>query len=103
MKKILLTFAALVAVITVSAQSATVVIPRPLETLQTKGSYVVTPKTVISVSDDALVRPAEIFAEYVAKEANMILSVEKNAKKGILLAIDNMSIDYDYSTVVEAK
>ena len=63
MKKILLTFAAVVAAVAVSAQNAaTVIIPRPLEATAVKGQFVVTPKTVISVADEALVRPAEIFA-----------------------------------------
>ena len=103
MKKFLLTFAALVAVLTVSAQSATVVIPRPLEATQTKGSYVVTPKTVISVSDESLVRSAEIFAEYVAKEGNMTLAVEKGGKKGIILSIDKNLGKEEYTLDVTSK
>ena len=84
MKRIILTFAALVAVLAVSAHSSvSVIVPRPVEATQVKGSYVVTPKSVISVSDDALVRPAEIFAGYIAAEAGMTLSVEKSNKKGI--------------------
>ena len=98
MKKILLTFATLVAVLTVSAQSATVVIPRPLEATQAKGSYVVTPKTVISVSDESLMRSAEIFAEYVAKEGNMTLAVEKNGKKlELVMSEQKTSFDRKHS------
>ncbi len=104
MKRILLTFAALVVVFAVSAQnSPTVIIPKPLEVSQTKGSYVVTPKTVISVSDEALVRPAEIFAGYVASEAGMTLAVEKNAKKGILLTVDSTLGKEEYTLDVTSK
>ena len=103
MKKILLTFAALVAVLTVSAQSATVVIPRPLEATQAKGSYVVTPKTVIVPTDESLVRPAEIFAEYVAKEGNMTLAINKEAKKGIVLSLDSSLGKEEYTLDVTSK
>ena len=104
MKKILLTFAALVVALTVSAQSAaTVIIPRPLEVAQVKGSYVVTPKTVISVSDESLVRPAEIFAGYVASEAGMTLAVEKGGKKGIVLSLDSSLGKEEYTLDVTSK
>ena len=104
MKKILLTFAALVVALAVSAQSAaTVIIPRPLETAQVKGSYVVTPKTVISVSDESLVRPAEIFAGYVASEAGMTLAVEKGGKKGIVLSLDSSLGKEEYTLDVTSK
>ena len=104
MQKILLTFAALVVALTVSAQSAaTVIIPRPLEAAQVKGSYVVTPKTVISVSDESLVRPAEIFAGYVASEAGMTLAVEKGGKKGIVLSLDSSLGKEEYTLDVTSK
>ena len=103
MKKILLTFAALVAAIAVSAQSANVVIPRPLEVSPEKGEFVVTPKTVISVADESLVRPAEIFAGYVAAEENMTLAVEKGGKKGIVLALDSTLGKEEYTLDVTSK
>ena len=104
MKKILLTFAALVAVLTVSAQSAaTVIIPRPLEALQAKGAFVVTPKTVIVPAEDALVRPAEIFAGYVASEAGVTLAVDKGAKKGIVLSLDSALGKEEYTLDVTPK
>ena len=104
MKKFLLTFAALVVALTVSAQNtSTVIIPKPLQVSQIKGSYVVTPKTVISVSEDALVRPAEIFAGYVASETGMTLAVEKNAKKGILLVVDSSLGKEEYTLDVTSK
>ena len=89
MKRIILTVATLVAVFAVSAQSAsTVIIPRPLEATQAKGAFVVSAKTVIAPAEEALVRPAEIFAEYIASEAGITLAVEKGGKKGIILSID---------------
>ena len=104
MKKILLTFATLVAAVAVSAQSAaTVIIPRPMEAQATKGAFVVTPKTVISVADDSLVRPAEIFAGYVAAEEQMTLAVEKGAKKGIVLALDSALGKEEYTLDVTSK
>ena len=104
MKKILLTFAALVAVVAVSAQNvATVIIPRPMETTAAKGVYVVTPKTVIVPAEDALVRPAEIFAGYVAAEEQMTLAVEKGAKKGIVLALDSALGKEEYTLDVTSK
>ncbi len=104
MKRFLLTFAAVVAALTVSAQSvATVIVPRPMEASEAKGAFVVTPKCVISVSDDALVRPAEIFAGYVATEVGMTLAVEKSAKKGILLALDSSLAKEEYTLDVTSK
>ena len=103
MKQIFLTFAALVAALTVSAQSATVIIPRPLEATQTKGSYVVTPKTVIVPTADELVRPAEIFAGYVAAEESMTLTIEKDGKKGIVLALDSTLGQEEYTLDVTSK
>ena len=104
MKRILLTIAAVVAVVAVSAQNAaTVVIPRPLEVSEAKGHYVVTPKTVISAADDSLVRPAEIFAGYVATEEQMTLAVEKGDKKGIVLALDSSLGNEEYTLDVTSK
>ena len=103
MKKILLTFAALVAALTVSAQSATVIIPRPVEAQVAKGEFVVTPKTVIVPTDESLVRPAEIFAEYVAKEGNMTLAINKEAKKGIVLSLDSSLGKEEYTLDVTSK
>ena len=104
MKKILLTFAAVVAAVAVSAQNAaTVIIPRPLEATAVKGQFVVTPKTVISVADEALVRPAEIFAGYVAAEEQMTLAVEKSEKKGIVLSLDSSLGQEEYTLEVTSK
>ena len=103
MKKILLTFAALVAALTVSAQSATVIIPRPVEAQVAKGEFVVTPKTVIVPTDESLVRPAEIFAEYVAKEGNMALAINKEAKKGIVRSLDSSLGKEEYTLDVTSK
>ena len=104
MKKNLLTFAAVVAAVAVSAQNAaTVIIPRPLEATAVKGQFVVTPKTVISVADEALVRPAEIFAGYVAAEEQMTLAVEKGEKKGIVLSLDSSLGQEEYTLEVTSK
>ena len=104
MKKIFLTFAALIAVLTVSAQSsATVVVPRPLDVVETKGQFVVTPKTVIVPTADELVRPAEIFAGYVSAEEGMTLAVDKDAKKGIVLTLDSALGKEEYSLDVTSK
>ncbi len=104
MKRFILTIAAVVAAISVSAQNAaTVIIPRPLEATEGKGAFVVTPKTVIAVADDTLVRPAEIFAGYVAAEEGMTLAVEKGAKKGIILALDSSLGKEEYLLDVTSK
>ena len=104
MKRIILTFATLVALFAVSAQSAsTVIIPRPLEATQAKGVFVVTPKTIIVPAEESLVRPAEIFAEYIASEAGISLAVERGGKKGIILSIDNSLGKEEYTLDVTPK
>ena len=104
MKKILLTLVAVVAAVAVSAQNAsTVIVPRPMEALAVKGEFVVTPKTVISVYDDSLLRPAEIFAGYVAAEEQMTLAVEKGTKKGIVLSLDKSLGREEYTLDVTSK
>ena len=104
MKRIILTVATLVAVFAVSAQSAsTVIIPRPLEATQAKGAFVVSAKTVIAPAEEALVRPAEIFAEYIASEAGITLAVEKGGKKGIILSIDGALGKEEYTLDVTPK
>ncbi len=104
MKKILLTFAALVAVLTVSAQSsASVIVPRPVEVQEVKGAFTVSPKTVIAPVEESLVRPAELFAEYIASEAGLTLAVEKGDKKGIVLSIDKNLGQEEYTLDVTSK
>ena len=104
MKKILLTFAALVAVLTVAAQSsASVIVPRPVEVQEVKGAFTVSPKTVIVPAEESLVRPAEIFAGYVAEEAGLTLAIDKEGKKGIILSVDNSLGKEEYTLDVTSK
>ena len=105
MKRIFAIITALVAVVTVSAADvATVIIPRPLSAEAQKGSYTVGAKSVIRVSDASLVRPAELFAAYVAAEEGLTLAVEQSGKVGgISLKIDSSLANEEYSLNVTSK
>ena len=104
MKKIVLILAALFAVTAVSAQAVhTVIVPRPMEATAIKGSYIVTAKTVVAATDAELVRPAELFADYVAKDLGATLAVKQTAKGGIVLSIDKSLAAEEYTLHISSK
>ena len=97
MKKILLTFAALFAVLTVSAQSAaTVIIPRPLEALQAKGAQVVGTmnfnQPVVAYSPDQMSGEYDILFLMTKQQHNAeVVQMLKNylAEDGVLVTFQN--------------
>ena len=97
--------AALFAAVAVSAQSAaTVIIPRPVEAVSLKGSYIVCEKCVIRTAEQSLVRPAEIFAGYVAGEEGLSLAVEQSGKRGgITLSLDAALAKEEYRLTITSK
>ncbi|MBQ5691108.1 MAG: family 20 glycosylhydrolase, partial [Alistipes sp.] len=104
MKKILTLIAALLTFAVVSAESVqTVIIPRPMEANSAKGSYTISPKSVVAVTDAALVRSAELFAEYVAKDLGATLAVEQNEKGAIVLSLDKSLSKEEYTLTISSK
>ena len=104
MKKILTILAALFIVATISAQSVnTVLIPRPMEAEMVKGSYTLTAKSIVCATDITLVRPAELFAEYVAKDLGATLKVEQKEKGAIVLSLDNSLAKEEYTLKISSK
>ena len=104
MKKIFTILAALFIVATISAQSVnTVIIPRPMEAEAVKGAYTVTAKTAVCASEVSLVRPAELFVEYVAKDLGATLKVEQKEKGGIVLSLDNSLAKEEYTLKISSK
>ena len=104
MKRIALILTALVAVASLSAQTAkTVIVPRPMEVTAVKGAYTVTAKSVIAATDAELVRPAELFASYVAKDLGATLSVEQKEKGGIVLSLDKELASEEYTLNISSK
>ena len=104
MKKILTLIAALLTFAVVSAESVqTVIIPRPMEANSAKGSYTISPKSVVAATDAALVRSAELFAEYVAKDLGATLAVEQNEKGGIVLSLDKSLSKEEYTLTISSK
>ena len=104
MKKILTLVAALLTFAVVSAESVqTVIIPRPMEANSAKGSYTISPKSVVAATDAALVRSAELFAEYVAKDLGATLAVEQNEKGGIVLSLDKSLSKEEYTLTISSK
>ena len=104
MKKILTLVAALLTFAVVSAESVqTVIIPRPMEANSAKGSYTISPKSVVAVTDAALVRSAELFAAYVAKDLGATLAVEQNEKGGIVLSLDKSLSKEEYTLTISSK
>ena len=90
MKKLLLTFVALVAASVVMAAEC-VIIPRPASYELQKGKCVLTSKSVVYAADKSLVRPATMFASYMKVENGLDLAVVESAPKGkgsILLSLD---------------
>ena len=104
MKRIITIIAMLLAVTVVSAESVkTVIIPRPMEAEAVKGTYTVTAKTSVCATEIALVRPAELFAEYVAKDLGATLKVEQKEKGGIVLSLDNSLAKEEYTLRISSK
>ena len=89
---------ALFAVTVLSAQTVkTVIVPRPMEATAVKGSYTVTAKSVVAVTDAELVRPAELFVAYVEKDLGAKLDVKQANKGAILLSIDKSLASEEYT------
>ena len=104
MKRIALILTALVAVASLSAQTAkTVIVPRPMEVTAVKGAYTVTAKSVIAATDAELVRSAELFASYVAKDLGATLAVEQKEKGGIVLSLDKELASEEYTLNISSK
>ena len=104
MKKIFTILAALFIVATISAQSVnTVIIPRPMEAEAVKGAYTVTAKTAVCASEVSLVRPAELFVEYVEKDLGAKLNVKQAEKGGIILSLDKSLATEEYTLHVSSK
>ena len=104
MKRLFLTLLLLGAVSVVSAQAVkTVIVPRPMEATAVKGSYTVTAKTVVAATDAELVRPAELFVEYVEKDLGAKLNVKQAEKGGIILSLDKSLATEEYTLHVSSK
>ena len=81
MRRLFLTFVALVAASVVMAAEC-VIIPRPASYEPQKGKCVLTPKSVVYATDKSLVRPATMFVSYVKAENGLDLAVVESAPKG---------------------
>jgi len=104
MRRVFLSIVALVAVFAVSAQRAhTVIVPRPMEVTAVKGAYTLGAKSVIAVADDSLVRPAELFASYVARDLGAVLDVEQQKKGAITLSLDSALGKEEYTLDITSK
>ena len=104
MKKIIAIVTLLFAVAVVSAQSIeTPIIPRPMEATAVKGSYTLSAKSVIAVADAELVRPAELFAEYVAKDLGATLTVKQQNKGAVVLSLDKSLAKEEYALHISSK
>ena len=98
MKRLLLTFVALVVAFTVMA-AENVIVPRPTSFESQKGKLSLTSKSVVAVSDKSLVRPATMFCAYVAAEKGLTLSVVENGaigKGAIALSLDKKLGEEEY-------
>ena len=104
MKRFTLILTALFAVTALSAQTAkTVIVPRPMEATVVKGAYTVTAKSVVAVTDAELVRPAELFVSYVAKDLGATLDVVEKDKGGIVLSLDKSLAEEEYTLHISSK
>ena len=104
MKRFIMIFAAAMAIASVSAQSVkTVIIPQPMEATAVKGSYTLSAKSVVAVADASLVRPAELFAEYVAKELGATLAVKQGEKGAVALSLDKSLAKEEYKLNISSK
>ena len=104
MKRFISIFVALMAIVSVSAQSVkTVIIPKPMEATAVKGSYTLSAKSVVAVADASLVRPAELFAEYVAKDLGATLAVKQGEKGAVVLSLDKSLAKEEYKLNISSK
>ena len=104
MRKIFVTLVAIAAVFAVSAESVkTVIVPKPMEVVAAKGAYTITAKSVIAATDASLVRPAELFANYVAKDLGATLTVQKGVKGAVVLSIDKSLAKEEYVLNISSK
>ena len=98
MKRIFALFVALVVAGAVMAAEC-VIVPRPVSYETQNGKLTLSSKSVIYVADKSLVRPATMFASYVAAEAGLQLSVVNSAPKSkgaILLSVDKSLAEEEY-------
>ena len=104
MKRIISIFAAMLAIVSMSAQSVkTVVIPQPMEATAAKGSYTLSAKSVVVAKDASLVRPAELFAEYVAKDLGATIAVKQGEKGAVVLSLDKSLAKEEYKLNISSK
>ena len=104
MKRVILIFAAMLAIVSMSAQSVkTVVIPQPMEATAAKGSYTLSAKSVVVAKDASLVRPAELFAEYVAKDLGATIAVKQGEKGAVVLSLDKSLAKEEYKLNISSK
>ncbi len=105
MKRIVALFVALVVAGAVMAAEC-VIIPRPASYEAKKGKLTLSSKSVVYVADKSLVRPATMFASYVAAEKGLQLSVVENQPKGsgvIALSLDKSLAEEEYLLDVTKK
>ena len=94
----------MLAIVSMSAQSVkTVVIPQPMETTAAKGSYTLSAKSVVVAKDASLVRPAELFAEYVAKDLGATIAVKQGEKGAVVLSLDKSLAKEEYKLNISSK
>ena len=104
MKRIISIFAAMLAIVSLSAQSVkTVVIPQPMEATAAKGSYTLSAKSVVVAKEASLVRPAELFAEYVAKDLGATIAVKQGEKGAVVLSLDKSLAKEEYKLNISSK
>ena len=104
MKRLVAIASLLFAVAVASAQSVnTPIIPRPMETTAVKGDYTLTAKSVIAVTDAELVRSAELFADYVAKDLATTLAVKQGEKGAVVLSLDKSLAKEEYTLHISSK
>ena len=104
MKRFITIFAAVMAIVSVSAQSVkTVIVPKPMEITAEKGSYTLSAKSVVAVNDASLVRPAELFVEYVAKDLGATLAVKQCEKGAVVLSLDKSLSKEEYTLNITSK
>ena len=105
MKRIFALFVALVATSMVMAAEC-VIVPRPVSYEAQKGKLSLSSKSVIYVAEKSLVRPATMFASYVAAEKGLQLAVvesQPKAKGVIALSVDKALAEEEYQLDVTKK
>ena len=102
MKRIFALFVALMVAGAVMAAEC-VIVPRPVSYEAQKGKLTLSSKSVVYVADKSLVRPATMFASFVAAEKGIKLSVVENepkAKGAIVLSLDKSLAEEEYQLEV---